>query len=67
MVMFLFRVFNVVIGKQSTRKHKKWEDDGILEVKGKHAILKVIHPSRLYIILDCQIDEQIIQFYIIHL
>ncbi|XP_029033469.1 DNA repair and recombination protein RAD54B-like isoform X1 [Osmia bicornis bicornis] len=43
-------VFNVVIGKQSTRKHKKWEDDGILEVKGKHAILKdtednVIHTS----------------------
>ncbi|KZC14747.1 DNA repair and recombination protein RAD54B, partial [Dufourea novaeangliae] len=33
-------IFNVVIGKKSARKHKKWEDDGILEVTGKHAVLK---------------------------
>ncbi|XP_012135180.2 DNA repair and recombination protein RAD54B isoform X1 [Megachile rotundata] len=42
--------FNVVIAKQSTRKHKKWEDDGILEVSGKRATLKdtegnVIHTT----------------------
>ncbi|CAD1479198.1 unnamed protein product, partial [Heterotrigona itama] len=35
-------VFNVVIGKKSMRKHKKWEDDGTLEVTGKHAVLKII-------------------------
>ncbi|KOC70712.1 DNA repair and recombination protein RAD54B [Habropoda laboriosa] len=33
-------IFHVVMGKKSTRKHKKWEDDGILEVTGKYAILK---------------------------
>ncbi|XP_043263814.1 DNA repair and recombination protein RAD54B-like, partial [Colletes gigas] len=36
----LSSIFNVVIGKKSTRKHKKWDDDGTLEVTGKHAILK---------------------------
>ncbi|XP_078039953.1 DNA repair and recombination protein RAD54B isoform X2 [Augochlora pura] len=43
-------IFNVVIGKQSKRKHKKWEDDGTLEVTGKFGILKdsggnVIHRT----------------------
>ncbi|XP_043509050.1 DNA repair and recombination protein RAD54B-like isoform X1 [Frieseomelitta varia] len=43
-------IFNVVIGKKSMRKHKKWEDDGTLEVTGKHAILKntegnIIHKT----------------------
>ncbi|XP_033331426.2 DNA repair and recombination protein RAD54B [Megalopta genalis] len=33
-------IYNVVIGKQSMRKHKKWEDDGTLEVTGKFGILK---------------------------
>lgn len=32
--------FNVLWGKLSTRKHKKWEGDGILEVKQKSAILR---------------------------
>lgn len=31
------------------RKHKKWDDDGTLEVIGKHAILKVIYLNKLYI------------------
>lgn len=30
------------MGKKSTRKHKKWEDDGTLEVTGKRAVVKVI-------------------------
>ncbi|XP_068083216.1 DNA repair and recombination protein RAD54B [Anabrus simplex] len=34
------RIFNVVWGKQSTKKHKTWEGDGILEVEGKSAVLK---------------------------
>ncbi|XP_046993459.1 DNA repair and recombination protein RAD54B-like isoform X4 [Schistocerca americana] len=34
------RVFNVVWAKQSTRKHKVWEGDGVLEVEGKTVILK---------------------------
>ncbi|XP_053981198.1 DNA repair and recombination protein RAD54B-like [Hylaeus volcanicus] len=33
-------IFNVVIGKKSARKHKKWDDDGTLEVTGKWAVLK---------------------------
>lgn len=41
------RIFNVVLGKISTRKHKRWEDDGILEVTGKHAVLKVRRASKL--------------------
>lgn len=31
------------------RKHKKWDDDGTLEVIGKHAILKVMYLNKLYI------------------
>ncbi|XP_076685575.1 DNA repair and recombination protein RAD54B isoform X2 [Andrena cerasifolii] len=43
-------IFNVVMGKKSTRKHKKWEDDGTLEVTGKRAVVKdaegnVIHRT----------------------
>ncbi|CAK9802468.1 DNA repair and recombination protein RAD54B [Anthophora quadrimaculata] len=43
-------IFNVLMGKKSTRKHKKWEDDGILEVTGKFAVLKntegnIIHTT----------------------
>lgn len=34
------RVFNVVWGKQSKKKHKTWEGDGILEVVEKTVILK---------------------------
>ncbi|KAL7301640.1 hypothetical protein TKK_0005647 [Trichogramma kaykai] len=37
------RIYNVMIGKISTRKHKQWEDDGILEVRGKSAILKDVN------------------------
>lgn len=33
------------------RKHKKWDDDGTLEVTGKHAILKVMYLNKLYIYL----------------
>ncbi|XP_033351681.1 DNA repair and recombination protein RAD54B-like [Bombus vosnesenskii] len=45
-------IFNVVIGKKSTRKHKRWENDGTLEVTGKHAVLKdtegsVIHKTTI--------------------
>lgn len=36
------RVFNVVWAKQSTRKHKVWEGDGVLEVEGKTVVLKDI-------------------------
>jgi hypothetical protein len=35
------RLFNVVWGKQSKKKHKTWEGDGILEVEEKAVILKV--------------------------
>ena len=43
-------IFNIVMGKKSTRKHKKWEDDGTLEVTGKRAVVKdaegnVIHRT----------------------
>ncbi|KAL1139651.1 hypothetical protein AAG570_006629, partial [Ranatra chinensis] len=34
------RIFNVVYGKQSTRKHKTWEGDGFLEVGVKSVTLK---------------------------
>lgn len=34
------RVFSVVFGKPSKKKHKTWDGDGILEVFGKTAILK---------------------------
>ncbi|XP_014475589.1 PREDICTED: DNA repair and recombination protein RAD54B-like [Dinoponera quadriceps] len=33
-------VFNVVYGKISSKKHKKWDGDGLLEVAGKSAVLK---------------------------
>ena len=33
--------FNCVYAKPSTRKHKKWEGDGVLIVKGKSVTLKV--------------------------
>lgn len=38
---FFCRIYNVLVGKISTRKHKQWESDGILEVSGKSAVLKV--------------------------
>lgn len=34
------RLFNVVWGKKSTRKHKKWEGDGTLLVLPRSAVLK---------------------------
>lgn len=34
------KVFNVVWGKQSTKKHKTWEGDGTLHVSGKSVVLK---------------------------
>ncbi|XP_076246911.1 DNA repair and recombination protein RAD54B isoform X2 [Calliopsis andreniformis] len=48
--MMEINTFSVVLGKQSTRKHKKWEDDGILEVTGRNAVLKdtegnIIHKT----------------------
>ena len=37
-----FRItYNVLIGKKSTKKHKTWDEDGILEVRGTNATLKV--------------------------
>ncbi|XP_011875667.1 PREDICTED: DNA repair and recombination protein RAD54B-like isoform X3 [Vollenhovia emeryi] len=48
-------IFNVMYGKVSSKKHKTWDSDGLLEVTGKTAILKdldgnvlgrgTIHPS----------------------
>lgn len=34
------KVFNVVYGKQTKKKHKTWEGDGILEVGSKYLVLK---------------------------
>lgn len=51
MFILLFSIFNVVIGTKSMRKHKKWDDDGTLEVTGKRAILKVKCKQTLYIVL----------------
>ncbi|XP_011501179.1 PREDICTED: DNA repair and recombination protein RAD54B-like [Ceratosolen solmsi marchali] len=31
------KIYNVLIGKISSRKHKKWDNDGILEIVGKNA------------------------------
>lgn len=39
------------MAKKSTRKHKKWEDDGILEITGKSGILKVICTKLTRLIL----------------
>ncbi|XP_033229530.1 DNA repair and recombination protein RAD54B-like [Belonocnema kinseyi] len=33
-------IFNVLIGKKSNKKHKTWDEDGILEVCGTKATLK---------------------------
>ncbi|KAK2582718.1 hypothetical protein KPH14_004988 [Odynerus spinipes] len=33
-------IFNVVFGKKTAKKHKTWDNDGFLEVNGKHAVLK---------------------------
>ncbi|XP_012168218.2 DNA repair and recombination protein RAD54B isoform X1 [Bombus terrestris] len=41
-------IFNVVIGKKSMRKHKRWENDGTLEVTGKHAVLKDIEGNVIH-------------------
>jgi hypothetical protein len=40
--MFFCRLFNVVWGKQTKKKHKTWEGDGTLEVGEKSVILKVL-------------------------
>lgn len=32
-------------GKVTSRKHKTWDSDGLLEIVGKSAILKVIIAS----------------------
>lgn len=34
------KIFNVVYGKQSKKKHKTWEGDGTLEIHEKYAMLK---------------------------
>lgn len=34
------RIYNIVWGKKSTRKHKKWEGDGTLVVKARSAVLR---------------------------
>ncbi|XP_014215295.1 DNA repair and recombination protein RAD54B isoform X2 [Copidosoma floridanum] len=34
------KIYNVMIGKISTRKHKQWDSDGLLEVTGTSAVLK---------------------------
>lgn len=34
-------MFNVVYGKVTSKKHKTWDSDGLLEIAGKSAILKV--------------------------
>lgn len=41
LMCFVCRLFNVVWGKQSKKKHKTWEGDGVLEVGEKTVILKV--------------------------
>lgn len=40
-IYVLHRQFNVVWGKQTKKKHKTWEGDGILEVENDIAVLKV--------------------------
>ncbi|XP_011163538.1 DNA repair and recombination protein RAD54B [Solenopsis invicta] len=50
-------VFNVMYGKITSKKHKTWDDDGLLEVIGKSAILKnldgnvigrsIINPTKI--------------------
>lgn len=45
------RIFRVVWGKPTAKKHKTWEGDGTLELGEKTATLKVIYSSLL--ILDC--------------
>lgn len=40
-LIFLGSVFNAVYGKVSSKKHKTWDGDGLLEVAGKSAVLKV--------------------------
>lgn len=34
-----------MIGKVTSKKHKTWDSDGLLEIVGKNAILKVITAS----------------------
>jgi hypothetical protein len=46
--------FNVVYGNVSGRKHKVYDNDGILEMRGKKAVLKdvngkVMHVFDLYV------------------
>lgn len=36
-----YRIYNVVYGKPSKKKHKTWEGDGILEIGDKSLTLKV--------------------------
>jgi hypothetical protein len=56
---FICRQFIVVWGKQSKKKHKTWEGDGILEVGEKTVILKVFlilleMCSFLYVSVICR-------------
>ena len=37
----ILRIYSVLIGKISTRKHKQWDSDGLLQVDGNAAVLKV--------------------------
>jgi hypothetical protein len=40
----------VVYGKISSKKHKTWDNDGLLEVTGKDAVLKVRRKSLMFLI-----------------
>lgn len=44
-------MFNVVYGKVTSKKHKTWEGDGLLEVIGKSAVLKVTLTNQIFKIL----------------
>lgn len=41
-----------MVGKISTRKHKQWESDGLLEVIEKNATLKVLFYYLVLIVLN---------------
>ncbi|XP_033606258.1 DNA repair and recombination protein RAD54B isoform X3 [Cryptotermes secundus] len=51
------RLFNVVWGKQSKRKHKTWEGDGILEIGEKAVVLKIIDVADSSDAHDAQSDN----------
>jgi hypothetical protein len=70
---FICRLFNVVWGKQSKKKHKTWEGDGILEVEEKTVILKVNYSAigilkicfvQLTSLMDIPLEQLVICFFI---